>query len=850
MISFLQALLQPWTWRMAWRDSRRSRGRLMLYGSSIVLGVAALTAISSLGRQMDDAIRNQSKALLGADLEVTSRDAFTDEQRNLLAGFGAEASREISFPSMVLFVEQDSTRLVQIRALEGAFPFYGELETEPANAVDELRAGNGALVEQSLMLLFDAEVGDEIKVGDAVLPIAGAVTRVPGEMVALGTVAPRVYVPMATLESGELLERGSLARYKMFLKFPPDADVERLVEEQRYEFRRLGLRYDTVAERQRELGRGLEHLLRFLNLVGFVALLLGGVGVASGVHVHVKEKLPTVATLRCLGAGVSRAFAVYFAQAVALGVLGSITGAVVGVLAQYLLQGVISDLVPLDLNVVLSPAAMLGGAAIGFLFCVLFAMLPLLPVRRISPLAAFRSGFSGPSQAGRDPLLWLAGLAIVAGLAAFGVWQNRDWEDGLGYAAGIVAAFVVLTLAAWLIARLTRLLVPARLKFVWRQGFSNLHRPHNRTLLLMLSLGMGVFLVLSMYLVQTNLLSQITPAGLDDEGNAVLFDIQTDQKEGVVALLEEQGLPVLLDAPMISMRIRSINGSTVEEIKADSTRRVRRWTLDREYRSTYRSELADTETLVAGTWHPRAEDLSEAIPVSVERDLAGDLGVGLGDEIVFDVQGLPVTTTVASLREVDWRRLSPNFFVVFPRGAIEAAPAIHALVTRVNSSAESARMQREVVKAYPNVSAVDLTLALQTAKSVLDKITFVVRFMALFTVGTGLLVLAGTIVSGRHQRVRESVLLRTLGASRRQVLVILAAEYFLLGVLAAATGIALAVGGGWALTQFVFDLTYTVPIAPLVLTVVAVTTVTVVAGLAGNRGILDRPPLAVLRAEG
>jgi putative ABC transport system permease protein len=850
LLSAFTGLLRSWTWAMAWRDSRRSRRRLLLYAASIVLGIAALTAISSSGRQMEQAIHEQSKALLGADLMVNARDSgLTAEQERFLESLGGEQAREITFASMVYFVKTEGTRLVQVRALEGDFPFYGVLETAPAGAAASLREGKGALVEQNLMDVFGAKVGDSIKVGEITLPIAGVLTRVPGETMGFGTIAPRVYVPLASLQNSRLLQEGSLARYKVYFKFPANVDVEEFAEENRSEFRRLQLRYDTVAERQRDLGRALENLMRFLNLIGFVALLLGGVGVASGIHVHMNQKLATIATLRCLGCGVGQSFAIYFAQAMALGFVGAVAGAGIGIVVQYFIPSLLADFIPFALAPAVSWKGLWSGMWIGFLICMLFAVLPLIPVRRIPPLAALRSAFSHESKPGRDPLLWFACLLVLGGLIAFGILQSREWEHGLGYALGIAVAFLLLAVAAKLVAWFTRKLVRSSWPFVWRQGLSNLYRPNNRTVLLMVSLGMGTFLVLTLYLVQMNLLGEFFRPKNAQEGNAVLFDIQSDQREGVLRVLNAQQLPVLEDVPMISMRLRSIKGRTVEEIRQDPRSGIRGWALGREYRSSYRANLAATETLLSGTWHPPVANGEAPIPVSLEDGIARNLRVGLGDEIIFDVQGVPVKTVVASLREVDWRRLSPNFFVVFPPGTIEDAPAMHMMLTRVENSEQSARLQREIVRQFPNVSAADLTLILQTVSSVLDKISFVVRFMALFTVGTGLIVLSGTIISGRYQRLRESILLRTLGASRRQVLQILTVEYLLLGVLAAVTGILFALVANWALAKFVFESKVGFYPVPLVITVSAVALLTVVFGLLGNRTILKRPPLEVLRVD-
>ena len=385
----------------------------------------------------------------------------------------------------------------------------------------------------------------------------------------------------------------------------------------------------------------------------------------------------------------------------------------------------------------------------------------------------------------------------------------------------------------------------ARLPFTVRQGIANLYRPNNRTLLLLLSLGLGTFLIVSLFLVQQNLLSQLVSSEGHQLANAVLFDIQPDQREPINNLVRSHGLPILDEAPIINMRVRAVKGEPVETLLKE--RRGPRWALRREYRSTYNDRLRDGETLIAGTWH--ATSTNEPTPISLEQGIANDLRVGLGDELEFDVQGVPVKTRVASLREVNWRRVQPNFFVVFPRGVLESAPAMHVLVTRVRSSEESARLQREVVKRFPNVSAIDLSLILQTLDSILAKISFVIRFMAMFTVATGLLVLAGALLTGRYQRIQESVLLRTLGASRKQIFRILLVEYLVLGLLAALTGVILALGASWALAEFVFKMDFAPAIPPLLVAFIGLPLLTVITGFLMNRGVVNQPPLVVLRAE-
>jgi putative ABC transport system permease protein len=427
---------------------------------------------------------------------------------------------------------------------------------------------------------------------------------------------------------------------------------------------------------------------------------------------------------------------------------------------------------------------------------------------------------------------------------------QRVWI-GLSFAAGLGAVFVVLAATAKGVVWLTRKVVTARMPFVIRQGVASLHRPNNPTLLLLLSLGLGTFLMTSLYLVQGTLMTQLISTKGTNQPNAVLFDIQAGQKEAARKLVQSLNLPVLDETPIITMRLSSVKGVAVESIMSKTNRSGEspRWAYRREYRSTYSDHLRDGERLVSGQWIPQVPAATSPVPISLEEEIAKTLKVGLGDELVFDIQGIPMTTKVASLREVEWRRIQPNFFVVFPRGVLEEAPAMNVLVTRVESSEESARMQREVVKAFPNVSVIDLTLVLQSVNGILTKISFVIRFMAMFTVLTGLFVLVSTLLTSRYQRMQESVLLRTLGASRAQIFRILAVEYAAIGLLSALTGVFLAVIAAAALAKFVFLTPFALQIAPLPVALLLVPSITVVTGLLMSRGVLNHPPLAILRSE-
>ncbi len=834
---------------MAWRDSRTSRRRLLLFSSSISLGIAALVGIGSLGRNLHGAIGQQAKALLGADLVLASRTPLSEEMETIIARVGGEQARETSFSTMLALT--NGTRLVNARALAGNFPFYGELETDPPGASAEFRQGGGLLVEEGVLFQFGARPGDTVNLGSASFRILGALRRLPGDTVAFSTIAPRVYLSAADLPATGLMGAKSLARYRILFRLPATVDVEKLRTELKPELERLRLSADTVKERQQDLGRALENLYRFLNLVALIALLLGAVGIASAIHVHVQQKLANVAVLRCLGASLSQTFAIYLVQGLALGAIGTLAGIAIGAVVAQRLPVLVRGFVPFEFETHFDWLAALVAAAVGFAICLLFALLPLLDVRRVPPLAAIRAAYETPRH---DPLRWVLFALIGAGVAGFASLQTQRWWEGLAFAGGLGLAFLNLAGMARLIAWLARRLTPASLPFAWRQGLANLHRPQNRTGLLLVAIGLGTFLILTLHLTRDVLLTQMFPPNPSAQPNAILFDIQPDQRDGVATLLRGQGLPVLEEAPIITMRLASVKGVGIEQLTTNKAGAIPGWVLRREFRSTWRTNLTDSEELIAGKFVPLfqadAGGPASVIPISIEEGIAKDLRVGVGDELVWDVQGIPLTTTVASLRKVDWRQVRPNFFVVFPGGALEAAPAMHVVATRVANAAESARMQRELVQAFPNVSAIDLTLVLQTLDGILTKVGFVIRFMALFTVATGLIVLAGAVLTGRWQRVQESILLRTLGATRAQIRRILFAEYFALGSLAALTGIVLSVCSSWALAKFAFKADYVVSPAPLAVALLSVTAVTVLVGLATSRGIANEPPLEILRREG
>jgi putative ABC transport system permease protein len=840
-----------WLFKMAWRDSRRSKSRLFLFISSIIIGIAALVAINSFSDNLKHDINSQAKELLGADLELGSNDSTFNY--GLVDTLAHEVSYENSFASMVFFPKNQESRLVDVRALEGDFPYYGKIETEPVNAEATFRDGERkALVDQSVMIQFDVEVGDSIRIGLVNFKIEGSLISSPSQSLGATLVAPAVYIPLKYLDDTELIQRGSRVYYRRFYKFtdPPEGfDIEAQIREDSDTLRIQDISSETIEERKEETGETFDDLADFLNLVAFVALLLGCVGVASAVHIYIKDKIRSVAILRCLGASGKDTFLIYLIQIGAAGFIGSFLGALAGTFIQTILPKVFGEFLPVEVNIALSWPSILGGLLTGIFVSILFALAPLVSVRKTSPLITLR-GIEADNNALKDKLKWLIYIGILLFVVVFAFIQIGSLGDSVVFTLFIAFSFGFLALVARFSMWLVKRFFPASWSYIWRQSLANLYRPNNQTSVLIASIGLGTALITTLYFIQALLISQVEITTDNDRPNLMVFDIQSHQVEELAELTKSYDLPVLQQVPVVTMRIESINGLTLEDVVSDTTEDNRRRSSPyrREWRVTYRDSLIESEKIVRGEM--KSPNSAEELPqVSLEDEYAKRNKIEIGDTIIWNVQGVPITTTLGSTREIDWERVQTNFLGLFPSGVLEQAPQFHVLITRVKDVEEGALFQREVVKNYPNVSVIDVGLILNTLDNILSKISFVIRFMALFSILTGLLVLVSSVILSKFQRIKESVLLRTMGASKRQIFSINSLEYFFLGSLASLSGIILSLLASWGLAYFTFNSTFIPDLLPIVLVYISITSITILIGLANSRGIVSKPPLEILRSE-
>ena len=837
-----------WVWRMALRDGRRGLRSLFFSLFCIVLAVASVVVAFSFRENLLTSVQAQSKSLLGADLALESRQPFSQEGEALIRSLGGDQSRQVGFSSMAYFPATGESRLVQVRAISGNFPYYGALETEPAFSRSSFIRGPNALVDENVMLQYNAKIGDRVKIGNFEFAIAGKLRKIPGETLAFSLISPRVYIPMAYLDRTQLVQKGSLVRYRVFFKFDGATDVDQVVGALTPTLRRLRLEADTISRRMASMAASMENLSRYLRLAVFVAVLLAGVGVASVMHVYAKEKARGVALLRCVGAAPRETLAVYMIQLFILTLLSSGLGAGLGLAAQHWLPHMVRDFIPVVTVIQITPNSVAAGVGIGLATALSFALIPLLPLRRISPLVALRNSVV-PEGKFKDPLVVATFVLIAAMILAFAVATTGNRFHGTIFAAAVLGVFAALVLCAYGATVMLQKCAPKVMTFAWRQGLANLYRPNNQTLAVTLSIGLGAFLLVTLYGVQDMLVQQVTRQSGENDPNLVLFDVQNGQRRGIGELLRSSDIPLHAEVPIVTMRLTAVKGRKVEELRADASANIADWALRREYRSTYRAGLTSTEQIIEGRWHGKVGANVRPIPVSLEKGIAETLKVGVGDELEFEIQGVSLATRVASLREVEWQRVQPNFFVVFPEGVLESAPQFYAIAARAETKQASAQLQRAVVEKFANVSVIDLSVILSTLNSILSRVSQAMRFIALFTILTGLAVLVSAVLGSRTQRLKESILLRTLGAPRTQIMSAVVAEYLFLGGIASLTGAILGSAASWGLSYYFLGTTLSVPLASTLVILAAVTAATVLAGAIGCIGILRAPVLDSLRAE-
>lgn len=847
--------------RMVGREARASWRRLLFFFLCVAIGVGAIVALRSVIQSVRGGIAAEARTLTAADVVISTNRPWADEARaridERLREAGATGVAEtIETATMARPADEAKVvaRTVELQGVQAGYPYYGRVELDGGLAYShDLLKGQGALVRPELLTQLDLAVGDQIVLGDARFTIRGVVLAEPGRRLGFFSFGPRVLIDHADMARTGLLQFGSRARYALLVRAPEPA-IEPLVRTLRDDFRDQFINARSYRGTEDRMSEDFARAENYLSLVGFIIVILGGIGVWSVTRVFVQQKLRAVAVLKCLGASTAQVLAVYLAQVVALGLLGSLLGLV---LAWAAIAAIPTDVmagfggvVP---HVTLSASAQ--GLAVGVLVSLLFSLVPLLEIRRVRPLLLLRDEAarqsSGPAAAGSwwRRVDWAqvgAALAVGVALVAVASWQAASLAVGALVCGAFVSVAVLLHLAGRMLVRVVAPLRHASW-FPLRHAVISVSRPGNQTRVILLAVGLGAFFIIGVRSLQTNLLDAFRLDLRRDGPDLFLVDIQSDQEAGVRNFLAtaNPGYAARL-LPVLRARITGVRG---QELNLDGFDEVRgQGRLAREYVITYRDHLEANERLVAGTFW----DSPSATPeVSIEDGISERFGIGLGDTIRFDVMGRVIEAKVTSVREVEWADArSGGFMFVFRPGVFDNAPRTYIAAARgPDAPADRARLQRDLVVAFPNVSVIDVREVARTVEAVAANVTLAVSIVGLIALLAGVLILMGSVAMTKFQRLHESAVFKTLGASTRTLTTMLAIEYGTLGALAGAIGALTSLGLSWALCRFVLDIPWTP--TPDVAGAGLAATAALVGGLgvAASLDVLRRRPLAILRAE-
>lgn len=831
--------------RLAWRDLRSGSRHFAPVVGGIALGVAAVVAVGAAADAVRRGAAREARSLLAADVEVRSTRALSAAAESSLREIETRRGlAETRVTELVAMAASPSTAaLVELKAVADDYPFYGAVETTPdAPLRAHLASGPppyAAVVQEAFLIRMGLAPGDRFTIGRAEFAAVAILRAEPDRAAGAFSLGPRVLVSRPALEAAGLIQPGSRVRYRILLRAPEGTDVEAVRDDLRRGLAGEPLDVTAYPDAQPALRRSLDRLGTYLGLVGLTALWVGGIGVAGGLRAFLAERWDTIAMLKSVGAGPATILRLYVAETLALAALGGFAGAVLGAIGHGLLARLAAPWLPFHLETAAGPWPYARGLAMGVLTALLFSLWPLLQVARQSPAAVFRREVA-PTRTDRRAAV---AVAVVLGLGLWGLawWQAGNVRVAALFAGSLLAASVILAAAARGVARLARA-APSPRGLAWRRGLANLHRPGSRTTTVMVSLGAGVTVVLAVALVERAVRGELLGHIPRDAPSVFFIDIQPDQRDGFARVLAARSVPAEL-VPVVRSRLAAIDGRPVGPEGRPGTKPEDRWYFTREYVLTFAERVPRDNAITAGRWWAGVPAAPE---VSVEEDAARHLGVTVGSMLAFDIQGARVDARVTSLRSVQWDNRSANFYVIFAPGALEQAPLTYLAAARPAAAVETALL-REAAAAFPNVTAIQVHDILASAARVIERLALAVRAVGAVIVLAGGVVLAGALAATRGVRLREAMIFKALGATRRTVARAFAIEFLLLGAASGVVGAALASALAWAALRFLLEIPWRWDPAPCLLAVAATAAGTVLVGVASTHRLLGKRPFPVLR---
>ncbi len=827
---------------------RELRGGLKGFGvflACIVLGVASIAAVGAVREAVLAGIGEHGQVILGGDVEVRlTNQPMTDAQLGYVAG-QYDSSLAVNLRSMATAGDGQRTT-IELKGIDDAYPLYGSVELSPAMDIQEALAKRdgfwGVVVDPVVLAKTGADVGDTLKIGATVFEVRAAVVKEPDQAADGFTLGARAMVAEASLEDTGLIRLGSLIRYKYRLALPDNVDPDVVTRDLLDRYAEEGWRIRDRSNGAAGLRQFMERLSVFLALAGLTALVVGGVGVANATAGFLAGKRETIATFKSLGASGSLVFRAYLVQVMLLATVGVILGLILGAIIPVAALAALEDMLPVPAEPGLYAQPLILAAGYGFFTVLAFAVWPLGKSRDVPAAGLFRQMIA--PMRGRPRAQYIA-LAVIAALGlgglAMGFSDSRLFTGW--FLIGALASFVILYLAGLALSKVASI-IPRPKNTIWRMALANLHRPGAATANVVLSLGLGLTLLVTIAQIESNLSAQIKDRLPDDAPAYFFVDVQPNQIDDFEALLQNHaGVTDVTRAPMLRAAITRVNGVLAEDAKVAPEAQ---WALRGDRGLSYATDQPEGNQITEGDWWPADYDGPPAI--SFDANLAQGMDLGIGDTVTFNVMGRAIEAEIYNIREIDWSTMGMNFSVIFAPGTLEKAPHSHLVTVRMDP-AEEENLEKAVSQAFPNVTAVHVRDILETVNSMLGDINLAISGAASAALLAGILVLAGAMAAGYHDRVRDSVILKVLGATRAHVAKTYLVEYALMGLITAVIAMVLGTLAAWLVMTQVMQAEWLWQPEVLVGTALIAMIVTVAIGFLGTWRALGEKPAPVLRTE-
>lgn len=831
------------------RELRSSWRRLLFFFLCIALGVGSVVALRSLVQNLKGAVGGDARALLTADIEISSTNDLSPTELQAIEAAAAQFpivdARGEAVTAAVMARPVDPSKgkvkFVELKGIDGTFPLVGDFFLSDGTRFDPaILEKDGAVVARIILDDLNIKIGDKIRIGESDLTVKASFDEEPGGSSGF-RLGGRVIVDKKTFEEAGIIRNNGRVRRRILLR--TTADPTALTKALREALKGTGLNVTNYREQEENLSDQFERTENYLSLAGLLMLVLGGAGIWNVARAFVEQKRRSVAILKCLGAGGDRIVTVYLLQILLLGLLGSLLGVALAQAALLFVRAAYSDVMPAKMTYGVSPFTAIQGILLGVLISLIFSALPLLQIRSIKPSLLLRDA-NNENLSRFDRTRTIFAFLSISGLVGLAVWQAGSVSVGVIFIVGLTVTGLILYGASALLTAVLRRLRPSG-NFSLSQSVNSLYRPGNQTRVILLAVGLGVFVVTGVRMMQNDLVKEFDISRNEKLPSMFFVDIRPGQIDEFEKILRTKAGEAAETIPTVRARISHVNGEPVNYQNREV--RQRQGQIGREFTVTYRPELQSNESVIAGKWWP--DDTTDP-QVSVEKDIAETLNVKAGDSITFAVSGRPITARVANIRKIDIRNTRSAFLFVFRPGTLDEAPKSYAAsVLKHLPSTERQHLQRELVDKFPNVQIFDIDDIMATVQRLVKNFVIAISFVGSFVMLTGILMLIGSVALTKSQRIYENAVLKTLGAKRRTLFFILIGEYGILGLIAGVIGAGFAVAMSFAVTRYVMNIEWTFDIVTMIAGISITTATVVMVGLAVSIDVLFRKPLATLRGQ-